>query len=940
MLTALDLFMTTHLSPAAPMLATVSLQQLPASCVVLCATQRLAQQLSQSHDQHADKSASWATLQSKTFGQWLQERYAAMALRGCEPPGLQGLRVLDGFQERLVWEQIIHQSLGPNDALLFDIGALAATAADAHALTINWGIPAFTGATAFASEEQRRFCEWQSAFLKRCNELNLIDGARLNAELIRQLEADSLRLPEWVVFAGFDHYTPLEVECQRQLERIGARLGILAQDALPIKPTPEIGAAETIDAECLAVAHWAKAQLAGQSNARIGIVAPDLANYQHPLADALEDVLDPTLVLPGNALQRRPFNISLGQPLAASPVVRTALTILQVLTQHHAVEQPMMRTLLASPYWSRTNENDARARLDSAMREGIAPKAPLSRYCDFAEYLFEKQSVRAPATLGFLNSLGAATRTLGKQRPPSEWRRVIRAVLGNGGWLANDHLRSHEFQTREAFGKELGKLAQLDQITGSIAFSKAVSLLTQLCAERLFQPKTRGTPPIQVLGVLEATGMRFDAVWIMGVTGTAWPPPANPNPLLPAEVLRAAGAPNASASVQLDFAQRIQTRLLESAPIVRISYPHMDNATEQQPSPLIRHLGAAKPINPLPAAWVADLQRREAPLLETLMDALAPPVGEGDTVGGGTALLRAQAICPAWGYFQYRLGAKALAKPVEGLDPRKRGTLIHDTLERFWKETQSLATLKTMNDDDRRAAVTAAAKAALAQFNNDRKREALKPRQAMLEERRLVRLVDEWLQLELTRKEDFVVLEAEAKREVQVAGIVARMQIDRIDQLSDGRTVIIDYKTGADIDISNWAADRITEPQLPVYAAIAEHASGIIAGVAFGLVHITGAEFKGVGQDNHLLPGVHAMSSERGRKLFDTTRFPDWSSVIDHWRQAIHRVAQEVRDGKAGVSITSDNDIRFCEVRPLLRLAERQTQLDAAIAADKTGGGA
>ena len=394
MLTALDNAMTDLFSPAAtdsaPDFARVSLRQLPVDAVVICATQRLAQQLAQVHDANADKSASWPTLQSKTFGQWLQERYEAMALRNCEPPGLAGVRVLDNFQERLLWEQVIHQSLGPNEALLFDIGALAATAADAHALTINWAVVPPVGNAAFASEEQRRFAEWQAAFLKRCSELNLIDSARLHAELIRHMAGTHLGIPGQVVFAGFDHYTPLERDCQKQLAQAGCKLGTLEHDAASQKTTTASYVAETIDTECLAVAHWAKTQLADRPNATIGIVAPDLATVQRTLADALEDVIDPTLVHPANALQRRPFNISLGQPLATLPVVQTALGMLQLLAQHHAVEQPMMRALLASPYWSRTNENDARARLDSAMREGIAPKAPLSRYCDFAEYLFEK----------------------------------------------------------------------------------------------------------------------------------------------------------------------------------------------------------------------------------------------------------------------------------------------------------------------------------------------------------------------------------------------------------------------------------------------------------------------------------------------------------------------------------------------------------------------
>lgn len=923
--------MTDLLSPA---LDPVSLRQLPDGCTVICATQRLAQQLSQRHDENADKNASWATLQSTTFALWLQTCYEAMALRDREPQALTGLRLLDAFQERLIWEQIIHQSLGPNDALLFDIAALATTAAEAHALTINWEIsPARS--TLFASEEQRQFAQWQTAFVERCQDLRLIDSARLNATLIDHLSHSEMRLPTHVVFAGFDHYTPLELKLQRALSLAGCKLSVL-ETSLPTERLPlEIVAADVIESECLLVAHWTRQILEANPKASIGIVAPDLATYQHPLTDALEDVLDPALVLPSHALQRRPFNVSLGQPLSSLSIVRTALTMLQALAQSHAVEQTLVRALLSSPYWSLADEDDACARLDTAMREGVAPKAPLSRYRDYASYIFEKQSVQAPATLGFLGALDSATRSLNKQRPPSEWRRTIQAILGNGGWLANGHLRSHEFQTREAFAKELGKLAQLDQITGKISFSKAVSLLTQLCSERLFQPKTRGTPPIQILGTLEASGLRFDALWVMGLTDSAWPPPANPNPLLAADALRAAGAPNASATVQLDFARRIQRRLLNSAPTIRMSYPCLDQATELQPSPLIRDLGPIQIGRPDAAPWANQVLAHHGKLLEVITDTQAPPVHEGDKVSGGTALLRAQAICPAWGYYQYRLGARTLAKPVEGLDPRKRGTLIHDTLERFWNRTGTLAALKAMTEGARYTAVAAAAQEALDQFNNDRKREALKPRQYALEQRRLIRLVDEWLKLESTRKEDFVVLETEGKREVTIAGIVAHLQIDRIDQLSDGRTLIIDYKSGADIDIANWAADRITEPQLPIYAAIAENPSCDIAGVAFGLVHISGAEFKGISQDDYLLPGVHAMSSDRGRRLFDAAKFPDWASIVAHWRDAIERVAVEIREGHAGVRITRMDDVRYCDVRPLLRLTERQEQLDAAITAER-----
>jgi len=55
----------------------------------------------------------------------------------------------------------------------------------------------------------------------------------------------------------------------------------------------------------------------------------------------------------------------------------------------------------------------------------------------------------------------------------------------------------------------------------------------------------------------------------------------------------------------------------------------------------------------------------------------APPVQEGEKVRGGTGLLKAQAICPAWAFYRYRLGARALGEPVAGLDAAARGTLLH-----------------------------------------------------------------------------------------------------------------------------------------------------------------------------------------------------------------------------------------------------------------------
>lgn len=918
-----------------------SRNSLPAGCVVICATLRLAQTLAEAHDAAAQGADSWASLQSVTLTQWLRQTYEALALRGQEPASLAGLRVLDAFQERLIWEQVIRDHLEPDTLPLFDVSALAATAAEAHALSINWHIAVPVGgnlAGAFANVEQARFRLWREDFIDRCRQQALIDGSRLSAMLIEHLSDAATRVPSDLAFAGFDHFTPLEQRLQEQLQAAGCHLYALIDAPRRTTPTLRVCQAADLEHECLAIAEWVEQQQHHHPTCRLGIVAPDLASYRYPIIDALEDRLYPALLLARNAGKPRPFNISLAPPLASAPVVRSALTMLQTLTQQHAVEQVVISELLHSPHWSTRDELDARARLDAAIREGVAPKAPLKRYAGYAAHCIARDALNAPATLGYLNQLRtSAPGLINQSRLPSEWQRSIQHLLAHGGWLAEKQMRSDEFQSREAFAGELVKLGRLDQITGKITFSRAVTLLAQLCSERLFQPKTRGTPPIQILGVLEAAGQSFDALWIMGLTANVWPPAARPNPLLSAEAQRAVGAPNACAAVQLDFAQRIQRRLMDSAPEVHISYPRMQQATVLQPSPLIPDTNPVALLNPAPVPWAAESIALAGHALEVIDDAQAPAVAPGDKVIGGTWLLRAQAICPAWGYYAYRLGAKTLATPVSGLDARQRGTLVHDTLEYFWQTTRDLATLQGMDEIARLSGIAQAAHTALDRYNTDQKHEPLRPREMRLEHDRLVRLVDAWLQHEATRQTGFTVLETEGQREVVIDGIVAHLRMDRIDRLADGRTLIIDYKTGASIDTRNWAGERITEPQLPIYAALAGHPEGDIAGVAFGLVHLNGPAFKGVGAADQLLPSVHAISSDRGRRLFEAARFPDWPSVLAHWREALHAVAREIQEGDASVRITDPEDLRYCEVLPLLRIAEREQQLAQAMAASHPG---
>ncbi len=266
-------------------------------------------------------------------------------------------------------------------------------------------------------------------------------------------------------------------------------------------------------------------------------------------------------------------------------------------------------------------------------------------------------------------------------------------------------------------------------------------------------------------------------------------------------------------------------------------------------------------------------------------------------------------------------------EPVEGLDPAARGTLVHEALEAFWKATRTSSVLAGMSEAIRRQAIAEAVATAISAFETDR-RVTLPARFRELEAARLQKLLDVWLAVEDKRGLEFEVIACEQPAEVDIEGIRVKVVVDRIDRLDDGRQIIIDYKTGAAIDTRNWAEQRISEPQLPIYAALVNDE---VAAVVFAKVLLDKPAFAGIADEGDILPGVHGIADAR-QKIFAPAEFPDWIAVITHWRERLHAVAREIRAGQAGVMFADEKALRYCEVLPLLRLPERRRLLAGKMA--------
>ena len=105
-------------------------------------------------------------------------------------------------------------------------------------------------------------------------------------------------------------------------------------------------AARNAREELIAAFSWARGHAAVDSNDGVGIVVENLAQRREEVLAVADDVLGPELS-PSDAASR-PFEISLGVPLADIPFVRTALDLIALGASRG--ESGAVAAALRSPY--------------------------------------------------------------------------------------------------------------------------------------------------------------------------------------------------------------------------------------------------------------------------------------------------------------------------------------------------------------------------------------------------------------------------------------------------------------------------------------------------------------------------------------------------------------------------------------------------------------
>ena len=859
---------------------------------LVTANAHLARELRRQYDDCRRRSGDrvWESPDILPWSSWLERGWRECVLAGNEP------MLLQPAQEALVWEQII-SAPGDTEPLL-NLPATAELAIEAYALSVQWAIPReraqYTG-----HEDAEAFLSWAESFEATCAANGWLAPCRLEAALVDRPK--HWAAPNRLLLAGFDELTPRQDLFLQLLASRGSSIETISPERPAPRTASKLGLRDAAEEARLAAA-WARDRLERAPGSRIGIVVPDLAARRFEIQRVFDEVLHQGLSLEWSA-NGRAFHTSIGPPLSENPLASAAFLVLALGRGRIALAEAGL--LLRNPFVAGgRSELGVRAALDAELRRrGMA---------DAAVSLIESKA--DPGLAAALRNWRIQFAKLPRRQSASQWSRSFSRLLDTMGWPGERTLNSAEFQAIQRWNEALSELAGLDAVSQPMSYGDALSRLHRIAATARFAPRDEGAP-IQISGLLEASGAEFDHLWVMGLDDRTWPAQPRPNPFLPLPLQRERGVPHSSPERELDYARRVIRRLVGSATELVVSFPLRADDADLRPSAMIAGLPDA--LAPAPRMGTSRLLGDPAPEIEERVDSNGPPVESGETQHGGTSVLERQAACPFRAFAEFRLGARALEEPVAGLSSQERGKVVHDAMAAFWRQVVTHSNLAGLTPEERLAVVRDSVRAALERQTRERGAEYL-PRVQELERQRLERLLPAWLDIEALRP-PFEVEATEERRLIEIGGLKLDIRADRVDRLPDGRSVIIDYKTGKPSP-SEWEGERPDSPQLPFYCAFAE---GSLAAVLFAQLAPGDLRFKGLTENTPIAGADEYSKSKPGKVAGDTL-----AAHTGVWRDTLERLARDFAAGRADADPKRDVSCEDCPVPALCRAGDRARRVE------------
>ncbi|MDF1828102.1 MAG: PD-(D/E)XK nuclease family protein [Legionellaceae bacterium] len=723
------------------------------------------------------------------------------------------------------------------------------------------------------TEQTQQFEIWRARGEARLKHLHAIARQQLVSYLINHIKNPPFRCLHWVCF---DDYTPLQQAFQAHLSALGVEQhhdDFIEESTDESIPTTYQCIARDKQDEYARMLHFVREKL--KSNAtHIGLVIPDLNQDASNLMRYFKRHLPEDV-----------FNISLGKPLTEYPFVAHALQWISLnqieLSQHQA------QLLLSSPHLvAAQSEFLARASCFNQLPILQEQRIPFSHF----KHAIQAQ---APALAEALQALTSYPTT----ETPLAWARLFYQRLTQLGFPGEAGLTSAQYQCFQRFIALMDDFVALSVVTPTMCAKEAFRALHDLAKNTIFQPE-KSDAPVQILGLLEASGCAYDAVWMSGATDQTLPTRTRLSAFIPIALQRERDMPYANASREQRLAEKRITRLQLASQEQVFSYPALMGDIPALPSPLILSYPELPEARaPKPITHITKLLTEPEPYTY--------PFTEHDTRTGGTARLTDQALCPFRAFAAHRLKATSAPEPTEGPDAMLRGQVIHHILELIWKKLKTQRALIACRQADLEKDIDTAIHTALAPIRAN-KPTSFPLLMQTVEHARLKRLVYACLTWDQSRPA-FDIEAIEQSYHLTLGELEFRVRVDRIDRLHTGEKWVLDYKSRLPSPLP-WHEERPESPQLLLYALLDD----AIRGLLFVELKNGQTACRGLTENENTadIQGIKTIKSDES-----------WSTYQHAWHQRLITLAHEYQTGHSVPRPPKKSTCQTCDFKPLCRIS-------------------
>lgn len=768
--------------------------------------------------------------------------------------------ILTPQQQRYLWQQILHQEQEQcNEGLIAEVQ-------EAWRRCQHWQID-YNHPDFAQTPQTRQFQRWQQRFQEHLTERGALTEEQLSTQLLTYPELLDLRI---VIWACFDDYTPQQIAVQQAIENTGCEQYDydLAERAIRIQQYP----AKDLQDENLQLIQWLNHKLAAGEQ-RIAVVVPELQSHSQPLQRLLQRHIPPHL-----------FNISLGLPLLDYPLVAHALQWLTL--KQPTLSNYQARLLLHSPYLT-GSKTELNARTNH-LEECTLLQEPFIAVSSFARTVAQT----APQIAALLDNLPA----LPEVASPLEWVGYFKNRLAYLGFPGEYPLISSAYQCFQRLMTLFDDFLPLSVISPAMNKLQALNALRDLAKSTIFQPQTP-TTPIQILGLLEASGCTFESIWVSGLTDQCLPQKTRLSAFIPINLQRNYGMPHACPLRELQFAQQTLHRLKNGGNDVVFSYPQLTGDSPNLPSPLITHLPELNVQTTLENFSSSSLVRHN--------EVYVLPLPIHQHTSGGTALLANQAKCPFRAFATHRLHAKPALPMIDGLDLSERGQIMHKIMQLLWIELENQDHLFRLTNEALQEKIKQAIEQAMRPMIKEN-RASFPTLVQEIEASRLQDIVNNSLLWEKKRP-PFKVEALEKDFTVELASMTFRVRIDRLDSINDDKKWVIDYKSSLPAN-KPWNEERPEAPQLLIYALLDPNINTLL----FLQLKAGQIACSGLSEDSLPLQGVSTLKKDE-----------HWSDRQDQWHQQLTLLANEFREGHCSPKPNRASTCQQCDFPNLCRIGGR-----------------